>query len=1588
MALRDALLDADAVLVSTPEYNGSIPGALKNAVDWASRPMGASALTGRPFAVIGASPSPFGAAWAQAELRKVLAIAGARVLEKGASLGKAPSRLDADGRLADDDPVRPELVRRAGPPSAQPRSTPVAQPRRPPCSRVRPGGRTRERAHCRFRDSCEGQTRSGRWDGRRDAGRAEDPWGCPGGARRTARLHRSPAWDGDLPGANRDTEHAFDRVERFTIGIEEELMLVDPVSLDLRPAVADVLERTAGDGRFEPELRPSQVEILTPVARSAADAGRALADARRDLAQAADGIACVMAAGTHPRSEGRGEVTTGDRYRAIADEYAWAAERSLACGLHVHVAVGGAREALAVTNAADTQTRVDDATAVASLFRALVVWLTELHDAGEPLPSHPAHLIRENAWRAHRYGVRGWLVDLDTGEPIPTRESISHLIDPLEPVATRFGGGDEVDHARTWSGATGPSASGTSRGEPGCRRCSNGSSRRRRAAPPDPMAAPHCHATRSSTLSGMSDPTYLKPPADGFETRYPETRFDALLVVSFGGPEGMDDVIPFLENVTRGRGDPARAARGGRAPLRAVRRRQPDQRAEPRPDRRAPARARRARDRPADLLRQPELGPVPRGHAPRRWRTTASSARSRSSPRRTRATRAAASTARTSTSRSRRSARDAPEVLKLRMFFNHPGFVEANADHLREALARIPAERRATTHVAFTAHSIPEAMARACRYEQQLAETARLVSEAVGVTDTALVWQSRSGPPLDAVARARRQRPSRRGRRARRHRRRARADRLRLGPPRDPLRPRRRGGRDRSRPRHRARAREDGLHASGLRLDDPRADPGAPRPGRREARARHASPRATTRARSTAAGPAAAARLPGTPDPGVVGPRRRNGRGGRLALTRCGIVPISPHDCGPSPTAPRNPRKTVRAASSNPDPPPGEKRGQTPLVDPPRSKPGHTLRNRADPSPRLRPLPDRATEPLQDGTRRIVQSRPTAWGKTGTDPASTATTIQAGHTLRNRADLSHGCGLRAHETQNGARRIVNPTAWGKTGTDPDASHVGKNGDRPRRPATSQGRDDPGSPGRPAPSRKAEGTAPRPYGPSPASGGEERNPELPGAPTMKMACPAGCSSTQAVTAAATRRPRQRASSPGRIPTARSPSSRTSPTCSPGWRRGAARSRASTRPRHSFGDKIAGCLASPYARTALLDTDVFLRGDATSSFGSSTASTSQPRTPPGAPGPASTRTRAASFPPPSHSSTPASSPFAGRRWFGDSSSAGERSSTRARITCHDQPAFRAALYESGASLSVLPPEWNALTGAAYYAGPVQALHAHGLSDTDAERALARLDEVTGPRLVTREGEVLPDVVAVHFTTPEALTLAAAAAAAPSPGVVYSVPARADIPGLLEPARPGGPRRRGGRRGGEVLGADPRDLAGARPVSVDPWLEAPADEYVDIANVPQRRQEEFLATTRARLAPFGQRSEIWRMTGDEAAARLPDGALDFVYLDARHDYDSVVSDLAVWLPKIAPGGIIAGHDSIDGDLPEGVFGVRSAVDGFFGARGLHVGITTTEPSTFPSWIVRVPARPVAPLPSQGTSAGSGLLIGLRTHRAALSV
>ena len=101
--MRAAVAGADAIVFATPEYNASVPGQLKNAVDWLSRPRGEAALANKPVAVIGASTGAFGAVWAQSELRKVLATAGARVVDAEVAVGHAPTRFDADGELVDEN---------------------------------------------------------------------------------------------------------------------------------------------------------------------------------------------------------------------------------------------------------------------------------------------------------------------------------------------------------------------------------------------------------------------------------------------------------------------------------------------------------------------------------------------------------------------------------------------------------------------------------------------------------------------------------------------------------------------------------------------------------------------------------------------------------------------------------------------------------------------------------------------------------------------------------------------------------------------------------------------------------------------------------------------------------------------------------------------------------------------------------------------------------------------------------------------------------------------------------------------------------------------------------------------------------------------------------------------------------------------------------------------------------------------------------------------------------------------------------------------------------------------------------------------
>jgi glutamate---cysteine ligase / carboxylate-amine ligase len=328
----------------------------------------------------------------------------------------------------------------------------------------------------------------------------------------------------------------FESVEPFTVGLEEEVMLLDPDTLDLAECAPALLARLDdGPSPFKLELPASQLELITPPQQSVADAVDDLARARGELLVAAAGLVRPAVAGVHPFSAPEGALNRGPRYERAAADYGWAARRQLVCALQVHVAVGGAGRTLAVYNALraelplltalaanaplyggqdtgmasvrpaisgllprqgippalesweelaeglrwgaragtvpepgfwwwelrphprfgtlelrapDAQTTLADAAAVAAVAHALVVELAQRHDAGElPRPA-PGWRIAENRWSASRRGVEGTLADLETGEPLPTRDRLEQLLDRLEPVAERIGAADGLADAR------------------------------------------------------------------------------------------------------------------------------------------------------------------------------------------------------------------------------------------------------------------------------------------------------------------------------------------------------------------------------------------------------------------------------------------------------------------------------------------------------------------------------------------------------------------------------------------------------------------------------------------------------------------------------------------------------------------------------------------------------------------------------------------------------------------------------------------------------------------------------------------------------------------------------------------------------------------------------------------------------------------------------------------------------------------------------------------------------------------------------------------------------------------------------------
>jgi protoporphyrin/coproporphyrin ferrochelatase len=222
--------------------------------------------------------------------------------------------------------------------------------------------------------------------------------------------------------------------------------------------------------------------------------------------------------------------------------------------------------------------------------------------------------------------------------------------------------------------------------------------------------------------------------------------YDALLVVSFGGPNGPDDVLPFLENVLRGRNVPRERMLevaehyykfGGRSPI---------------------------NDQNRALIAALEQELAAHGlHLPiylgnRNWHPLLVDTLRQMAADGVRRALAFITSAYSSYSGCRQYRENvataqaeigaaAPHIDKLRVFFNHPGFIEPVIEYTRAAVATIPAERRDNAELIFTAHSIPLAMAKNSRYEEQLREASRLVADGLGRNKWTLVYQSRSGPP-------------------------------------------------------------------------------------------------------------------------------------------------------------------------------------------------------------------------------------------------------------------------------------------------------------------------------------------------------------------------------------------------------------------------------------------------------------------------------------------------------------------------------------------------------------------------------------------------------------------------------------------------------------------------------------------------------------------------------------------------------------------------------------------------------------------------------------------------------------------------
>jgi hypothetical protein len=191
------------------------------------------------------------------------------------------------------------------------------------------------------------------------------------------------------------------------------------------------------------------------------------------------------------------------------------------------------------------------------------------------------------------------------------------------------------------------------------------------------------------------------------------------------------------------------------------------------------------------------------------------------------------------------------------------------------------------------------------------------------------------------------------------------------------------------------------------------------------------------------------------------------------------------------------------------------------------------------------------------------------------------------------------------------------------------------------------------------------------------------------------------------------------------------------------------------------------------------------------------------------------------------------------------------------------------------------------------------------------------------------------------------AAAAASAASLHAVGALERRADIGAFLQALGKGGEGVELGVQAGVFSEALLTQWPNCSVLHlVDPWRQQA--QYVDVANVDNRGQERLFDETNSRMAHFGARARVHRAFSFDAVRDFRDASLDLVYVDAVHDYEGALRDFCDWWPKLAPGGVFAGHDYLDGVVPEGLFGVRSAADRFAIAVNRQLFVTAGWPET----------------------------------------